>query len=259
MNTIDVTPASRLSARPDGRISIWEHPEPDLSYVVASDVSEGILHGDWSVACVIRMDNCAQVCEMRDQMDPNDWGRHTAILAAYYNSAILAFETFPAAHGATSHQSALDYGYTNLYYRRQLDTIHKTVTEKPGWRTDSQTNALMVDRVRQAIADESPIRSTFLIEELMGIRFERKQGGSTRNAGQAVWKPVTKTHDDCFDAYAIGLTVRDLYYYEQDRDIPRERRRDASSLQNLAWDEQEEITTRNIYSGRGRGRLYTGY
>jgi hypothetical protein len=255
---IHVRELCALIPEKDGPLSIWEHPIEGVSYTAGSDVSEGILHGDWSVTEIIRNDTTDQVAEIRARSDPAAFGRYSAILACYYNSALLAFETFPAAHGATAYGAALATGYNRLYKRRTLDTTAKAYTDKIGWATNASTHALMVDRVRLALAAGSRIHSTVLLKELLGIRFERKESGM-RNAGASGWKAVTKGHDDCHDAFAIALCVRDNTHFEKRIHEQRTPRARAATLQDFAWEEAEREKNHNIKGGPRKGRLFKGY
>lgn len=257
MKTIQVTQTSALIPSDRGMLKIWEPPEEGIGYVVGCDCAEGIEHGDWSVAEVIRMDTCDQVAEMRGKPSADEWGRKISILSQHYNTALLAIETEPSAHGATAFRAADDFGYPNLYYRQALNTARQKFVDKIGWRTDPATIAQIVERVRVALAGEAKIYSTQLLEELLGIRFERKKD-SLRAAGASQWKTVTRTHDDCMVAYGIALCVRDAIYFEGrvEEVTPQ---REGSPLQLEAWRRNEERERLGLFGKQERKKLFKGY
>jgi hypothetical protein len=239
-----------------GNLHIWEHPEPGEKYFLGSDTAEGITGGDWSVGCVIRGSDCAQVAEWRDHIGPTEWGRSMAYLAWYYNEALLAFEAYPAAHGLTAHDAALTTGYVNMYHRKVFDNRTFQQTEKKGWRTDQITKPRMIDRIRSALSDEgSIIRSEFLLRELLGVRYEPKNV-SQRDLGSQGWKAVTRTHDDCHDAFAIGLCVRDEHFYtETSKPRPEP---EPATLQERVWAQEKEEST-HIGSNLPTKRAFDGF
>lgn len=197
----------RLMESPKGGLLIWEWPEPGKKYVVGVDSSSGVAGGDFSSAEVVEMESCAQVAEWHGLYDPTDWGRRCARLGWLYGDAVLAFETYPTAHGLSAARAAEAYGYLNLYRRQQLDQVTRKFTTHLGWHTHVQTKGLMVNRVRLALQEGHRIRSETLLRELRSMRLGEAEAGQRE-------KIVAPDHDDCHDAYAIALCVRDSLYQE---------------------------------------------
>lgn len=220
-----------LLPQSDGRLEIWEHPQEDEVYFFGGDSAEGLEHGDWSAGSMIKGSDCSQVAEFRGHLLPDEWGVLAARICWYFNKAVLAFETWPSAHGITAHNAARAYGYPSLYWRAVTDIITKRQTDKPGWSTDLVSKPKMFDRMRRAIADGSTIHSQNLLAELMMTRSVQAQ--EEREVGKPVRKNVTRGHDDCMIAWAIGLMVRDQRHYVAAEDDVKKMR--PASLQEQAW------------------------
>lgn len=201
----------RLMPSPKGGLSIWSWPDPARRYVIGVDSAAGVSGGDFSVAEVLDMETCEQVAEWHGLYDPTDWGRRCARLGWLYGEGVLAFETYPTAHGLSAARAAEAAGYRNLYRRQRLDEITRKFTTSLGWHTNVQTKGLMVNRVRLAIQEGHRIRSETLLRELRSMRLGDTEPGARE-------KIVAPDHDDCHDAYAIALCVRDAYYHEARRE-----------------------------------------
>lgn len=180
-----------------GPLKVWQEPQAGVDYVIGSDVSEGVRGGDYSAAVVIRADDCSVVATMRQHIAAELWGRKNADLAWWYNGAMLAFETYPAAYGLAACRAALEYGYTRLYQRIISTSAAPNPTEKLGFHTDKVMSGQMVEIVRHALRENAKIASRDIILELMGLKYDETV------------KIVTETHDDFFDAYAIARLVRE--------------------------------------------------
>lgn len=241
MNEIRYEPNGVGVPNSKGHVSIWEMPIPGERYYIGADAAEGIRGGDFSAACVVKGSDCSLVATYRGHVDPHSFGEDASRLGYLYNGGVLAIETFPAAHGQSAFDSALAYGYPRLYLREVLDTIERSTTMKPGWRTDGTTKPRMIDRVRVALGGEGAIPDEELLTELLAIRFQKR--GDVRSLSDAVYKAVTSGHDDLFDAYAIALLVRDGAFVR-----PQQRAREEAApvtLQQRAWE---------LAGLRGRGR-----
>lgn len=180
-----------------GPLEVFEDPIAGLEYVIGADTSEGVRGGDYCAAVVIRADDCSVVATLHEHVDATRWGRKCSELAYWYNTATLAFETFPTAYGLAACRAALDYGYSRLYQRVMVTTAETNPTEKLGWHTDRATSGIMLSRVRMAIKEGSPIASAKLLFELASMKFDE------------VGDIFSEGHDDLYDAYAIALCVRD--------------------------------------------------
>ncbi|MCP3960152.1 MAG: hypothetical protein GY719_20090 [bacterium] len=223
--------AASMVPNNDGLITVWEEPVEGEDYFLGIDTAEGIKSGDWCTVEVVKGSDCAQVAEARGHVAAKIWGEIAAYLGWYYNTGLLAFETYPSAFGLPSCEAALDLGYDNIYLRQVPDVITKAITEKLGWATDTKTHPMMMERVRQALADDHLIRSEALLSEMKSIRWEVIK--EVRTAGARNMKAVTREHDDLHDAYGIALCVRDSHYTrpQQERTVERA----PATLQEWAW------------------------
>ena len=136
----------------DGDLSIWAFPEPEGIYVVGADVAEGLQHGDYSSAHIINAKNGEVVAHWHGHLEPDLFGEHLAILAWWYNGALLGIEN--NNHGLTSIKAAQRLGYKNLYRTRKLDRIRADTTEQLGWRTTTTSKPLMIDELVAAVRNE---------------------------------------------------------------------------------------------------------
>jgi len=180
-----------------GGLQIWKDPEENRKYVAASDTAGGLARGDFAVVVVIEGETCEVVARWKERDDPHVWGPKCAWLSWYYNEALLAFETYPSAHGYTACMEAINKGYKKIYKRQRQDTISKQVSEVLGWHTNSTTKPLLIDRIKRALDDNCHIPDEELLYELRDQRWNGK--GEMESRG----------HDDMVIAYGIALAVRD--------------------------------------------------
>lgn len=187
-----------------GPLSIWERPKGGEDYAIGVDSAEGVRGGDYCAAAVIKMSDCALVATIYGHIETKEWGRKCARLAWHYNEALLAFETYPTAHGLTAARAALEYGYPRLYHRIKVSNSVPQPTEKLGWHTDRESGPRMVTRVREALAEGYSIPSRVLFTELRGMKYDDSN------------KVETDGFKDLADAYAIALCARDEAYVRQE-------------------------------------------
>lgn len=195
-----LAPAPKLQLEPSerGGLLIWEMPVAGQKYVVGVDTAHGLAKGDFAVAVVIEAKTCTLVARWKERCDPHIWGQKAALLAWFYNEAILAVETFPSAHGVTAVNEAMRLGYKNVYLRATRGQILRQTTNMFGWHTNSTSKPEMIDRAKRALEDQSSyIPDEDLLQELRTRSWNVK--GQMEGPG----------HDDIFAAYAIALMVRD--------------------------------------------------
>lgn len=191
-----------VDPNPRGGLFVWDKPVVGKKYVIGVDTAEGLSKGDFATAVCIDGETCDVVATWRERDDPNVWGTKVAHLGWYYNSALLAIETWPSAHGVTAHRQAVAEGYQNLYRRSKQDSLAKPMTEKLGWATDSTSKPQLINRILLMLTDAAregttPIRDESLLNELRDQHWDEK--GEMVSAG----------HDDFVIALGIALMVRD--------------------------------------------------
>lgn len=241
-----VAKAVKLDSHAKGPLRIWTFPEAGREYVIGADTAGGGSRGDFAVACVIDAETCDVVAGWHERADPHHFGPRCARLGWFYNEAVLAFETQPSAHGLTAFTEAQHYGYERLYLRRTVNTYRRTVTEDPGFHTNSTTKPLMIDRVKKALEHEVAIPWVELLEEMREQRWEQTDSGNTIMVGEK-----KSSHDDMVDAFALALMVRDDCYIRQIIKKPEPLPVDDSERYWFRV-EQEEKALQPVRSQQGR-------
>lgn len=139
---------------PGGKLRIFELPEALDTYVVGADVAEGLAHGDYSVAHVIRWRTRDVVAVWHGHLAPEKFAEVCADLGRFYNTALVGVES--NNHGLTTCKYLKDwYNYPNIFYARIVDERTKKVTNKIGWATTKRTRPLMLDALSSGITEET--------------------------------------------------------------------------------------------------------
>lgn len=151
---------------PNQPLSIFEMPKMGKKYVIGADVAEGLAHGDFSSAHVIRVDTGQVVAVWHGRVDPDVFGdKILAELGYFYFGALIGVEV--NNHGLTTCKALQRDRYPKVYYRRVVDTAFRSQQKMIGWRTDVKTKPLMIDELARALRDGAiDLRCTFTIAEL---------------------------------------------------------------------------------------------
>ncbi len=180
---------------PNGYLSIWHKPEPDMFYAIGADVAEGLVHGDYSVGLVGNSEFDV-VCMWHGHIDPDLFGNELVKLAKYYNEAYLGVES--NNHGLTTLTTIKKAEYWNLFFSKSYDKIADTMTQKLGWQTSIRTKPLMIDKLAQFIREQYVgIYSDVIIGECFTYVIE-DNGKTNAQPG---------CNDDCVMALAILLQL----------------------------------------------------
>lgn len=178
-------------------LKIWEQPQDRVKYVIGADVSD--TGKDFSVATIMRIDQCKTVARWRGDIEPAEFGEELKMLAEWYNGALIGVES--NNHGLTTIQRLRDMNYPNLYRKeRGIDERFEQHTSKLGWRTDRKTKPLMIDHLSEAITKKriKDFDKTFIRECITYVVDDR--GRTNAQDGQ---------HDDTVMATAIALQLFD--------------------------------------------------
>lgn len=186
-----------------GPMKRWAEPIKDHTYIVSADCAKGT-SGDFSASIVLDALDCSIVAALHDRIQAIPFGKKLALLGWYYNEAILGIETFPAGYGTLACDSAMQFGYRNMYVRVDHKKVAPTTTDDLGWKTDTITADRMIGRVSEAVRERYPIQYKDLLEELLAQRWGEVKAGSASGP-----KILSSLHDDLVDAYAIALCIRD--------------------------------------------------
>lgn len=164
-----------------GGLRVWETPRGDGLYVLGADVSEGLKHGDWSTAHVLRVETDSNgevtwrnVAAYRGHMDPDVFGAFCALLGRWYNEALIGVEA--NNHGLTANNAVRDDGYPRQYREKKVDHRQKIKTERLGWWTDKKSKAVLVDDLRTALRDGMWMPDQGTLDELYTFVYDGRGG-----------------------------------------------------------------------------------
>lgn len=143
---------------PRGELRVWEEPLPNDKYIIFVDIAEGKevegaflseRRGGYDSTCaqVIRATAyppaVVQAAMWHGDIDPDLGSGVWVALARKYNNALLAWEANKYGRGVAYHV-VRKYGYTNIYRRKEFDTLSQRTTLKVGWWTDHRSKSDMV-------------------------------------------------------------------------------------------------------------------
>jgi len=138
----------------EGPLSLWERPQANETYVVGADVAEGLEHGDYCSAHVVRWRTHEVVAHWHGHVSPDEFAGILADLGTFYNQALVGVEN--NNHGLTTCKYLKDwYRYPNIFYSRIVDERSRRTTNKIGWSTTKKTRPLMLDDLATALRDGS--------------------------------------------------------------------------------------------------------
>lgn len=199
-----------FKADPRGELHLWRFPERGEEYVVAVDVGGLSDKADWSVIAVLRTGDVPEtVAQWRGHLDHDLMAWKAAMVAAWYNNALLVFESNTlestrdrgAGEEASYSQGAtilneLYRHYRNLYRRRAPgDTRRSRI---PGFHTNVRTKQMIITGLVAAVRDGRYIeRCREACDEF--DFYERRPNGS--------YGARPGRHDDILMTRAIALHV----------------------------------------------------
>lgn len=181
------------------RLHIWEMPDPEYSYYLGVDVSEGLDDdADYSCIQVLKIgagqEPDTQVAQWRGYENPTPLGDIVTALAYMYNSAQVAIECNGVGI-STNNQLWRINEYENVYQWKHIDKVKNFITNTIGWYTNSKTRDILITKTREAIMEKTMVlRSSGLVEEMLDFA---KEEGSSRYEGQ-------ESHDDMVFALMIA-------------------------------------------------------
>lgn len=168
------------------RLHIWEMPDPDYSYYIGVDVSEGVSDdADYSCCQVIKIgmgqEPDTQVAEWRGYENPTPLGDICTALGYMYNRAQVAIECNGVGI-STNNQLWRINEYDEVYQWKHIDKVKNFVTNTVGWYTNTKTRDIIITKTREAIMEKTLVlRSVPLVEEMLDFA---KEEGTSRYEGQ---------------------------------------------------------------------------
>lgn len=177
-----------------GDLYIYEEPKVGKNYVIGGDVAEGLLNGDYSVACVVGFDKNIKAL-YRGHCEPDDYKTMVEALGKKYNTALLAIEF--NKDGNWVNTALRNDNYPNLYVRTTVDDITKEVTRSYGWLTNKKNRDFMLGESKKHFNSTDMINCRPLLEEI--LTFVRDKRGKPQASVGA--------HDDVVISWAIAVAV----------------------------------------------------
>jgi len=205
----------------NGRLAVWEEPDPNKAYIVGADVAEGLEKGDFSCAYVINHLTGDMVAEWHGKIDADMFARVLYQLGMRYNVALLAPER--NNHGMT----VISWLQNNLMYpssRIYVEMVHDPPAKpykRYGWVTSLKSRAMLIDNlIREVREGIHGIKSADLLDEMLSFKIQ-KSGKMEADSDM---------HDDRVMAYAIAKYVKQTSPIRLKRNKPDYTRRNALSI-----------------------------
>ena len=176
----------------DGLIMYYP-PRAGRTYVAGADVAEGVTGGDYSVVTVFDRASGEEVAFWRGYMPPDRFGALLNKIGRIYNEALMVVEI--NNHGLTTVTALKNLLYPQLYFQlAKFDKMGTSYSDRLGWRTTKVTRPLMIDDLREALADGSyKIHTERTLDEMLTFVFDDSGNMISQNS----------FHDDCIFASAI--------------------------------------------------------
>ena len=175
-----------------GTVIIYEHPKPNIPYVIGGDIAEGLRNGDWSVSQVCDNTTGEQIAKQRLHIHPDLFALEQIMLARYYNQALIANEV--NNHGLTTITTLKKEGYYNQYKREIVDRISNTKEQKFGFDTKEQSRRRIIDKTRAIVRDEIHLINDIETLEEMQTFIYNDEGKEEHES-------------DCFDDTVLSFAI----------------------------------------------------
>lgn len=139
----------------EGPLTVYERPQPQTVYVIGADTSEGLEHGDYSSAHVLRAGRHPKVvATWHGLIDPDLFGDELMRIGYWYQTALLGPE---ANNTGIATIAALKRAHYPWIYRRQVRADARTdrTQEQLGWYTSRSTKPFLINELLAALRDRS--------------------------------------------------------------------------------------------------------
>ena len=189
---------------PMGNFMMWKEPEYGHHYAIGSDVSEGLVDGDWSASAILDVDTYEVVGLYRAKIETEYYGNVIQSLGRFYNNAWVVVEVNKASEIIIQD---LKVAYPWLYRRQQRANITDIPTLVPGFYATSTSKPRVVLQMKRAFASaDKPllIYSDVILNEMATYE---KDKGKYQASGQH--------HDDTVSAVYLAVEgALTVPYYE---------------------------------------------
>lgn len=167
----------------NGRMLIYEAPEPGEYYALGVDPAEGV-RADRSVCQVLKIGNLkhpdVQVAEFAcDFLDPVDFASVIDSIGRFYagpdgTEAFCTLETNAPCGDSMMSELRFRLDYSNMYIRRSYDRLNSTYTNTFGWNTNKASRPKLIARGLHAMTyGDLIINSPYLLDEMSDFRRDR--------------------------------------------------------------------------------------
>lgn len=245
---LSVIEPSHLDTDPwNGRLLVWESPQPAETYALGIDPAMGVAR-DRSVCQVIRIGTLyrpdEQVAEFAcDFLDPVFFADIVNTIGRFYGTQEMeAFATVEinADCGDTlANDLRMRLDYSNQFIWKAYDRLNNMYTNKIGWYTTKTTRPKIIARGLHAmIQNDLIINSPYLIDEMADFKRDHTEAKAKARSGR---------HDDRVMALLIGYWGAHDEEWLNGDDLAEERR-----LRANATDEQLEMLEQVITAKPGR-------
>lgn len=185
-----------LLANRHGFFSIWEQPKKGALYAMGVDTAAGVRGSDPCVIEVVDMETEAQVAEWYGWQPPHEFGKTVTMVSGLYDAEV-AIETHPSPHGLAVFDAAEAAGCRKLFVQTQWNARESRFESRKGWIMSEQGKGSVLSRIAQALAENVPIRSERLLQELIDAQLDDNE------------RVDRKCRNDCIMAYGIALKLAD--------------------------------------------------
>ena len=227
-----------FSPVPDGFLEVWEEPVDGEVYVGGADVAEGLAHGDYSVADIIKVSTGEQVAKWHGHMEADLFAKCFHDLGIWYNHALLCPEA--NNHGLTVITVLRQMNYPRLFRRKSLNDVNRSTSTQFGWLTTRTSKPLMIDELGAALREELDVRSEGTCRELLSYQINDR--------GHYEGAPF----DDCVMSLAIANQMRKYAH------LPEYSPKREQMYSFDWWSRQGEMADRKVFrigSHSGRRQL----
>lgn len=147
----DRSPIIRPIVRDDfGELTVWQDPAPGEDYVIGADCAQGLSHGDFHVAWVLRRSTLEFVARIKSRsFDADEFGLKLALLGWRYNTALVGAEI--NGPGTSTNNALKRIRYGRIWFDRDIIREDEPVHQVMGWRTSAANRRTVLERLEEEI------------------------------------------------------------------------------------------------------------
>lgn len=190
-----------------GLLAIYKQPSKDCTYVIAADVAEGKIDGDFSVAKVFNRETKDIDATFFGLVDEVGFAFVIKAVAELYSNLEgieypwVAIET--NGPGLATFDKCLDLQVANLFMMPRYEVAREQVTYRKGWVTSQGSRNALVAGIKEYLIDRIGFIDPRCVGEL-GTFVRNKTGKAAAKAG---------CHDDEVMCFGIAIQVDQIAPY----------------------------------------------